>query len=46
MRHEEIACNVKLGSGAFGDVFSGELKRKNKKAVQVAVKMVYLFVIE
>ena len=27
-RDEEITCKLKLGSGAFGDEFAGELKTK------------------
>uniref|UniRef100_A0A914XWX3 Tyrosine-protein kinase n=1 Tax=Panagrolaimus superbus TaxID=310955 RepID=A0A914XWX3_9BILA len=39
LRHKEITCKLKLGCGAFGEVYSGSLKRKNKKSVKVAIKM-------
>uniref|UniRef100_A0A7E4VVK9 Tyrosine-protein kinase n=1 Tax=Panagrellus redivivus TaxID=6233 RepID=A0A7E4VVK9_PANRE len=38
LRHESITCKVKLGAGAFGEVFAGDLKRKGKKVVRVAIK--------
>uniref|UniRef100_A0A183DFY2 non-specific protein-tyrosine kinase n=1 Tax=Gongylonema pulchrum TaxID=637853 RepID=A0A183DFY2_9BILA len=37
--HENIVVKQKIGDGAFGDVFIGELKKPGGNSVDVAIKM-------
>ncbi|KAI6179806.1 Tyrosine-protein kinase [Aphelenchoides besseyi] len=39
LNRENITCGVKLGEGAFGEVFKGRLKLPKKKSVVVAIKI-------
>lgn len=39
--HDQIKVGKKLGSGAFGEVFAGELMLRKRRKEQVAIKTLH-----